>query len=53
MGEVGQWITDILVFGGLLVFFIVAVKDQGNFNNLVGGLANTYTSSVSTLSKLG
>jgi hypothetical protein len=51
--RVGDWITDILVFGGALVFFIVAVRDQSNFNNLVGGMANTYVSSVSSLSKLG
>jgi len=53
MGPIENWITDILVFGGILIFFIVAVKDQGNFNNLVGGMANTYVGSVSKLSQLG
>ena len=51
--RVGDWITDILVFGGALVFFIVIVRDQANFNNLTAGMANTYVSSVSQLSKLG
>lgn len=53
MGGIENWITDILIFGGALVFFIVAVKDQANFNNLLGGMANTYVGSVSKLSQLG
>lgn len=53
MGPIENWITDILVFGGILIFFIVAVKDQANFNSLTKGMADTYVSSVSSLSQLG
>lgn len=49
----GKYVGDLLFGGFWIVLLVIFLRDHQQANDLVGGLAGTYTTSVSQLSNLG